>query len=468
MQSVDTNKLIVTRSNDFAFGAYTADLSRDEFLFIYFFVGLIRMEDTEFKQHEMDVVDLVSPLDIRQKDIYGFIDTSTDNLMKLFVKIPRGEGSWRKKKVFDYIDYIDAKDSETGKARIAVRFDDDMKPYILQLKRRFGSDPFEEFRNLKANKCSTYSMEIFDMLCIRYQERKQRRIYMDLDDLKKSLGLEKKYPNYHDFKRNVLDKAEKECRKNTSLSFTFEPKRKGRRVVGIDFLITEKITKQPAKSKKAVIDTPFSTLAKELKQIGFNGDIDEIIAEHGEGNIRAVLEYALVIEKEQRNTDAKIRSLPRFIQHLIKDKHWKVLNADKEKKDNERVQAKRAQMAAEKANQVREVAKKIRQKFEQEQGEVIKEFWTAASDIEKEKIRKAISTEIPLAARRSFIKWEKADREGQIPTGYYLDYIGKVAPNLGYFSFNNPLKDVNTFARIQLKQKSEFSEDFANKVIAAL
>ncbi len=441
MQSVDTSKLIVTRSNDFAFGAYTADLSREEFLFIYFFVGLIRMEDTEFKQHEMDIVDLMSPLDIRQKDIYGFVDKATDNLSKLFVKIPRGQGSWRKKKIFNYIDYISPQDSETGRARLMIRFDDDMKPYILQLKRRFGSDPFEEFRNLKANKCSTYTMEIFDMVCIRYQERKQREIYMDLDDLRKSLGLEKKYPNYHDFKKNVLDKAERECQAHTSLPFTFEPKKKGRRVVGVYFLIKKKNPKQRMSQQKKVADpqAKFSSpLVSELKQVGFNGDIETIIAEHGEQNIRLVLEYARAKEKEQDQTDRKIRSLPAFVGHLIKNKYWQVIEKEHASKERKQKEATTKRQKENEQKAIQGLVKVVKNDFDKARDNHFLQVWQALDEADRQRVDEHIRKNTPRVALKGIGDWDNS----KVVTIWRRTNLEE----LGGLSFPEPLTNIKAFA----------------------
>ena len=68
--------------------------------------------------------------------------------------------------------------------------------------------------------------------------------------LKKWLGIKNKYPEYFEFKRCILIKAQKELKKYTDIAFTFETARKeGRKIVALKFKIYKN---DPEKKVKAL------------------------------------------------------------------------------------------------------------------------------------------------------------------------------------------------------------------------
>lgn len=119
---------------------------------------------------------------------------------------------------------------------IRIRLDEDMKPYLLQLKENFTR--YELIYTLYFK--SKYSIRLYE-LCksIHYRELEEYRRVFTVDELKKILGGET-YEQYRDFKRRVLDVAVNEINNYSDKIISYETIKKGKAVVAIELAIQSK------------------------------------------------------------------------------------------------------------------------------------------------------------------------------------------------------------------------------------
>lgn len=116
-----------------------------------------------------------------------------------------------------------------------IRIDEDLAPYLFDLKEKFTQ---YQLYNVLAMK-SAFSVRMYELMkSYAFQKSK----VFDLDELKRLLMIDnvKSYTRYPDFRRKVLEKAQKEINKLTDLEMSFEPITKGRKVVKIKFIIRKK------------------------------------------------------------------------------------------------------------------------------------------------------------------------------------------------------------------------------------
>lgn len=119
---------------------------------------------------------------------------------------------------------------EHGSGYIRVRFNDDVQPYLIQLKGNFTISSLKYLWRLN----SVHSVRIYNLL----RERKDFGGRTEsVDDLKSVLGVGKKYSDLSNLKRCVLNVAQEEL-KATDLSFDYELLRTGRKITHIKFTIT--------------------------------------------------------------------------------------------------------------------------------------------------------------------------------------------------------------------------------------
>lgn len=119
---------------------------------------------------------------------------------------------------------------------VRIRLDEDMKPYLLQLKENFTR--YELIYTLYFK--SKYTIRLYELVkSIHYRELEEYRHTLSLDELRKALGGET-YTEYRDFKRRVLDVAVNEINAHSDKQVSYTPIKKGRNVVAIEFSIQTK------------------------------------------------------------------------------------------------------------------------------------------------------------------------------------------------------------------------------------
>ena len=116
-----------------------------------------------------------------------------------------------------------------------VRIDEDLAPYLFDLGQRFTQ---YQLYNILAMK-SAFSVRLYELMK-SYAHR--RNITLDLDELKHLLMVEdvKSYHRFPDFRRYVLEIAQREINELTDLTIQYEPIKKGNKIVQLRFEIEQK------------------------------------------------------------------------------------------------------------------------------------------------------------------------------------------------------------------------------------
>ena len=132
---------------------------------------------------------------------------------------------------------------------VKYKLDEDLVPYLFELQKRYLSYGLINILNFK----SKYSIRMYELLKAYYdmkrsQYKKKRyetpviEWVLDLVELKHILMLDidtekDKYKNFNDFKRKILQMAQREINALSDMKFEFEPITKGRKTVKVKFLI---------------------------------------------------------------------------------------------------------------------------------------------------------------------------------------------------------------------------------------
>lgn len=117
---------------------------------------------------------------------------------------------------------------------IYCRFDKDLKPYLLQLKKNFKSYDLSYILTLS----SFYSIRIYELL--KQYEKIGSRTF-NLIDLCEILSTPKSLNIYGNFKRKVLDIAQRDLISNTDIYFSYETIKTGKKITDIKFNIYSNI-----------------------------------------------------------------------------------------------------------------------------------------------------------------------------------------------------------------------------------
>lgn len=120
-----------------------------------------------------------------------------------------------------------------GEAFVEARFNPNMGPFLLRLKRQFTKYNLKE--SLQFSR--VYTIRFFELI-----KMMEGIGYYDvpISKLRKMLRLENKYQSFSDFKRYVIDRAQKELKEKSSTYFDYKVIREGRSPVAVKFIIRSK------------------------------------------------------------------------------------------------------------------------------------------------------------------------------------------------------------------------------------
>lgn len=210
-------------------------LNTNEIKFIMTVLAQIDSDDLEFKEYEIKVSDLETRLQSKQNETH--LKQFAKKILSKPLEVPTNDG-WIVFNWFSKIQYV------RGHSKFIVRIDKDLKPYLLELKERFVKYNLSYILPLTSN----YSIRIYQLL--KEYEKLTRRTFTVLE-LQELLQVPKSLTRYDNFKRKVLQVAEKELIENCDIFFEFEEIKEGRKIIELLFRIKPNFkpiysTKQPS------------------------------------------------------------------------------------------------------------------------------------------------------------------------------------------------------------------------------
>jgi plasmid replication initiation protein len=141
---------------------------------------------------------------------------------------PRGRG----RKIIENMRWVSYAKYDEGEGTVTLGFCPEVAPYLTLIHNEFTRFKLKNIGNIG----SYYGLRIYE-LCCQYRTTGQRTI--PLAKLREMLDLGDKYPRVDSLRQRVLDPAIAEVNKHTDLTVVMKTERKGRKVVGFHFDITQ-------------------------------------------------------------------------------------------------------------------------------------------------------------------------------------------------------------------------------------
>ena len=229
MSRIDKKRLVVTQANRLALASYS--LSLEEKRLIMFLTSLVRKDDKDFQIYRIPISEIKVFFKVTGKDFYARLRKIAKNLRSRPLSIEKPNGGWIELGWIYKAEYRPKWENGLEHACLDLRFDPDLKPYLLDLNERFFSYLLSNITDLK----SVYSIRLYEIFM---SYRRIWKTIFELEDLKMRLQIEGKYKNrYGDFKRKVLEVAKKELEEKTDIYFLYSEKRIWKSVKTIHFKI---------------------------------------------------------------------------------------------------------------------------------------------------------------------------------------------------------------------------------------
>ena len=244
-------------SNDFILHSKWQRLTANEVRLLVYLLSMIRKEDEQLKKYRIWVKDLCEILDLKHKGVYEEMNKATDGLMTKIIRYMHPESS-----SFEKISWCSRASMVGRKGYIELRFDPDLKPFLLHLKGHFTSPDVKIALSLK----NFYSFRMYLFLKC-HNGKGKRSETVELDWLRDYLDIpQSSYKYFGPFKVKILDKAQKILKKNTDIDFTFTPIKKGRKYTSVRFTWKHNDAHlQQACSS----NNDYSIIGQKLKSLGF-------------------------------------------------------------------------------------------------------------------------------------------------------------------------------------------------------
>lgn len=211
----------VYKSNDFI-QKTRYDLTISEQKIILRLIQLIQPSDEAFKWYKFSVQEFcdLCGIDRTNGGNYLHLKKSIKNLSdkSFWVKLPNGKESLCR--------WIQKARTEEDSGTVEIKLDEDLVPYLLQLKSNFTAYNLCNVLGMR----SKYSSRIYELVK-SYEYKKHFEI--GLDELTSMLGAENY--QYKNIRQKILDIAVAEINALTDIMVEYTPIKEGRKVVAIRF-----------------------------------------------------------------------------------------------------------------------------------------------------------------------------------------------------------------------------------------
>lgn len=207
-------------------------LSLQQQKIVLYLISQIKPYDEDFKVYSFDIKEFckVCGIDSDGGKTYAELKEQIKAIRdkSLWVELEDGKEttlSWIEKPYLD-----------RNSGTIRIRLDNDMKPYLLELKERFTK--YELIYTLHFR--SKYTIRLYELIkSIHYRDLEQYTRKFELEQLRTLLDAEK-YTRYQHFKERVLEPATKEINEYSDINVSYATIKEGRKVAIIEFTVETK------------------------------------------------------------------------------------------------------------------------------------------------------------------------------------------------------------------------------------
>ena len=235
-----TNSRYVVKSNSLIEARYR--LSLQEMHVIYWLLTQIKLKDEDFKAHKLNIVEFANMVGVKSENQYKELRKVTKRLIQRAMEIYHPDTQ-------EYVQFswLSSARYQLKQGCVLLKFDPELKPYLLQLKSHFTKIDIVDTLSLK----SIYAVRVFELL-LQYISIGLRKI--SLHDLRAYCGIEdQEYKLFADLKRKVIEKAKTEINTKTEYDINYTEIKESRKVVAIEWTIEKKNVVTEQRRKKLVL-----------------------------------------------------------------------------------------------------------------------------------------------------------------------------------------------------------------------
>lgn len=391
--NIDDKALTVRQSNSLINASYRI-ASVGEGRLIRALIAQISSSDEDFKLYRVSVANFARLFNITGEAAYEQIKKAADELLDRKIFIENGEG-WLNTRWLSSARY------KKNSGHIELRFDVNLKPYLLQLKGYFTQYELENVVSFK----SSYAIRLYELLKTEQFKAKYngqfKRIF-EYSEIRLLMGMnEYEYAFFKDFRVRVIDPAVREINASSNLAIVqVDYPKTGRKITHIVFHC------EPARQTHLSVDEPPLALEVVEKPQAIPEDVRDLVAmgidegtaykwrkKYGVKRLTRNLAYTRAMQKAGKIRD----SLTGFLARAIADNlgsAWEEEHREKQER----------QKAHEEAQAAKEAIERKKSEAQRAWIEFTLARFATQSDDRKTELRKAYAATLSDITRKSFDK----------------------------------------------------------------
>lgn len=208
-----------------------------------FLLSKIKKNDPNWNVVSINIRDFADKFDIEHHAIYNEVKKAAAKLQKtqIFIKLDC-ENKSSSGEPYLIVSWLSSAEYREGV--LEAEFSKKLEPYLINLKKNFTKCYMQEIGKFSSN----YSIRLYQMLK-RYSEYDHNIKEITIDEFRFILALENKYPKFSNLKIRVINQALKEINEKSDIKVDMSPVKRGKKVVGIKFVVEPKISKQNKSNK---------------------------------------------------------------------------------------------------------------------------------------------------------------------------------------------------------------------------
>ncbi len=253
---------------------------------------------------------------------YARAKRAAEGLLRRVVTVAKGNNSYDQFQWTTLARYVSSASSDNGESYIEIRLNEELSPYLLELRDRYNVIPLLDVLPLQ----SFNAQRLYEILWHDSHALRRQFLTYELTDLKWELGLRtrqtergktvwvEKYKNWRDF-RKLLLRAQVEFEEHGRMRFDFEPITHGRVTRQVRFQLRYKEDAVPAYGGER--SEAEQATARELYAAGYTQDPYRLIDEHGLDVVEHALNMGRRAQTASQSTSSPLTNLPGFIRHLL-------------------------------------------------------------------------------------------------------------------------------------------------------
>jgi plasmid replication initiation protein len=391
--SIDDKALTVRQSNTLIDASYRI-ASVGEGRLIRALIAQISPSDEDFKLYRVSVADFARLFNITGESAYEQIKKAADELTSRKIRIEKGK-SWL------FMNWLSSAEYVQGSGYVELRFEQKLKPYLLQLKGYFTQYELESVVSFK----SAYSIRIYELL--KAEQFKAARSgqfskTFSYEELRIILGVaDNEYSQFAFFRVNVIEISVREINATSNIQIVkVDYPKTGRKITHIVFHC------QPARQTRLDVDEPLPIIEQVEQKREVPEDVRDLVAmgidegtaykwrkKYGVKRLTRNLAYTRAMQKAGKIRD----SLTGFLARAIADNlgsAWEEEHKEKQERHKAHEQAE-AMKRAEEERQAQEQRAWIEATFA---------TFNILTEARKTELRTAYAETLPDITRKSFDK----------------------------------------------------------------